>query len=277
MPGVMNPFRSSGPRFVLYVLLLVVLLTQLVIWGTNSDIGPFANLLAGSFGIFLAAIVTSYIVEWVGRTGQKRQWEREWRTQNVERIYGPLYNDLVKNAEGFADLKYYNGSSREAWDVLSKNYLFLAIPQRLRGELEDYFGEVRRVQELKSRLWKVLARISDRIHQTRFTDVGGNPSPGALLSAITGHLMDCLYRGDEPPDTPEGGWSPYFSEFANTRTGGGSLDWRSVYREIRDEFRATPDFHELKALTSSLKLKSEELKGELDRIIQMPSETLRET
>lgn len=274
----MKRFPSlTGPRPILYLLLLLLSLALMAIWGAGVDVGPFLNLLSAAFGIFLAALVTSYIIDWVGRLGQQRQWNREWRIQNVEKIYGPLYNDIIHNIEAFRALKYYNGASANAWNALHKNYLFLAIPEALRKKLESYFSDVERSIEQKRELWGVMDRIAEQVHRQRFRAVGGNPSVGDLFRALTSHLMDPLFLGEEPPEREEGGWSPYAAEVSKTQQSGGRLNWRHLFREIRDKFRQSPEFREFYSMAQSLRTRSGRLQDEIARIIRSPSAVLGES
>ena len=240
-------------------------------------LGPLAPYPAAAFGLFLGALISSYIVDWAGRTGQRRQWARDWSLRTVEAVYGPLYEEILANNAKASPITIDWGVSSRAWDSLLKSHLNLSIPANLRAELDSYYGLVARWQDSVSAAKKALSWVAKGRHAQALPADRNTNLDQWLDEAIGSFLTREFCQAIPPPafDPPEGTpWSSYYHQLRVNGAFQQGVDWRALYDAIGRDFRSSEAFQAHRRLAEECQSLGLAALNRLERTIRNPAREL---
>lgn len=113
------------------------------------EINQWLAIIVGIIG--LAGVVIGASISYIYQTRlQQRTWKREFILSLTEKVYGPIYRDLVLISEHLDILRKnraYEPLPCESWAKILVDYSFYLIEEDLRKEMELFFNKVKEYNE----------------------------------------------------------------------------------------------------------------------------------
>ncbi len=245
-----------------------VVLVALVVAEMNglSQVAPLAALSTVLFGAFLTALIATSIYDFVSEQSQRREWLRE----DTYRIFGPIYEEMLKNTES---LRSFENGSRTEWDKVSNERISVLIPDLMRKTLQVFFDDIQGHWPLRNEALEQSKRIIREVHEREFRGLPLPPNPNydafayqALFNDWSGLLDGNLERLAHPNAIAR------YEEIYNGMTQGVPTvrQANEVVRECKTAINADPKIDEFKKATKTLLTRAAALAEELRAVLLRP-------
>ncbi len=142
-------------------------------------------------GIFVTAIISIYVYDYVNRQNQLRGWRHDYALSVVKEIYGPLFDEtnrlirLVKALEdipGNVQRSYLPADRPMGYAAFSEIHLALFVDAKAKALLEDFHDSLDKYVAVKRSAWEELLKVADD-DSMGFARQAGNPEVGKGLSS----------------------------------------------------------------------------------------------
>lgn len=140
------------------------------ITGTGVYLSAVADfLIAGPILGVVAGFTLSYVVQ---TKTQKRAWKREFLLKNIDRIYGPLYNESLAIESQHNFMVQYHSYSQfqpQTWNDIKQSYVYHMIEdESFRRQLDEFYLRIEtfneNVRDAKDRINEIVKRIGTKYY-----------------------------------------------------------------------------------------------------------------
>lgn len=124
---------------------IITAVAMAISWLASSDI--FTTLLA----VLVGAGITYFVQTRTQKKAQERAWKREYTLDIIEKVYGPLFEEIDKLLRHMKNEYYEMLSTPKLWEIES-TYRYLMLDEDFKRNVKQFYGKVEAFNKTLTRI-----------------------------------------------------------------------------------------------------------------------------